>query len=376
MSNILIIGGGVIGLTLAREFHKKGVANITILDCGEMGKESSFAAAGILAPQAEANKADEFLDFCIDSRDLYPDLSNELLEETGIDVELDQSGTFYTAFNKHDLKEIRERFLWQSKAGLEVERLSAAETHKLEPFVSPDSLESLFFPKDWHIENRQLIKALKKYAELNQITILENTKIKSVTTKNGKVTGVVNSNGETHTGEIVLLTAGTWTSLIKLDKSHLPTPKITPIKGQMMSFHTAKRLINHVIYSPRGYIVPRKSGKILAGATVEDVGFDKDVTRDAREFITQNALEIIPNLENIPIDDEWTGLRPATSDGMPLIGEISGVKNLFAATAHYRNGILLAPMTAQILVDRIIEGIDSTYLETFNPNRFREVKAN
>lgn len=375
MPSILIIGGGVIGLALAREFRKKGIRKITILERGEIGKEASFAAAGMLAPQAEADQADDFFEFCDDSRRLYKDFTEELLEETGIDVELDMSGTLYTALTEHDLEEIQKRFSWQTSAGLKVERLTAKETQKLEPFISPDSLESLFFPNDWHVETRKLIKALRTYAELNEIEIIEYEHVTNLFSKSGKIIGAETSSGKKFFADIFLLTVGAWTSSLKLDQNSIPLPKIKPIKGQMMSFCTAKRLINHVVYSPRGYIVPRKTGKLLAGATVEDVGFENDITESATELIRQNALEIAPIISNLTIDDEWAGLRPCSPDGLPVIGGLSEDNNLFVATAHYRNGILLAPMTARILVDKIAMGKNSKYLYTFNPNRFKVVRA-
>ena len=152
VSDILIIGGGVIGLALARELYKKGLRRITILDRGNIGKEASFAAAGMLAPQAEADAPSEFFSFCSESNRLYPEFAEELFDETGVDIELDRSGTLYLAFTGEDVNDIRRRFEWQKNARLEVEHLTALETRKAEPFVSPDVLESLFFPNDWQVE--------------------------------------------------------------------------------------------------------------------------------------------------------------------------------------------------------------------------------
>ena len=377
MNDILIVGGGVIGLSLAREFRKNGVTNITILERGEIGQEASFAAAGMLAPQAEANKADNFFNFCRDSLNMYVDFSEMLLDETGVNIELDKSGTLYAAFNRSDVGEIRKRYLWQLKAGLEVEYLgSNLETRSYEPSISPYAFESLFFPNDWQIENRKLVKALRRYAALNEIKIIKNTEVKNILRKNIKIVGVQTLNNEKYFADTILLTAGAWTSLIKIGEKQFAIPGVKPIKGQMMSFYTSKQFINHVIYSPRGYIVPRKTGKILAGATVENVGFETHTTKKASKLIKENAEEIFPDLANLPIDDEWAGLRPFVADGVPVIGSCAGLKNLFVATAHYRNGILLAPLTAQILADRIISGKKSKYLETFSPDRLRAVKKN
>ena len=370
----MIIGAGVIGLSLARELHKNGAEKITILEKGTAGKEASFAAAGMLAPQAEADEAGEFFRFCVDSRDLYPALAAELLEETGIDIELDQNGTLYAAFNADDITEIRERYKWQKDAGLEVEHLTTQETHKLEPFISPDSLESLFFPNDWHVENRKLLRALGKYAKLNGIKIIEDCEVTNMIVREYSVKGVQIS-GEEVFADKVILTSGAWTSFIKIGEDSLPIAKVKPIRGEMIKFQTAKRLFHRVIYSPRGYIVPRKLGRILAGATAEDVGFQEVSSDEGKETVKKNAFEIAPSLTGLKVEESWSGFRPLAPDELPIIGEIPKVENLFIATAHYRNGILLAPMTGKILADKIVKGADSSYLDLCSANRFRAAKV-
>ena len=150
-------------------------------------------------------------------------------------------------------------------------------------------------------------------------------------------------------------------------------PEIKPIRGQIIEFHTAKRLFGKVIYSPRGYLVPRADGRILVGATVEDAGFDKTVSDTATAILRENAEEIAPNLINLKIHDRWVGLRPFAADGLPILGKIKNIENLFVATAHYRNGILLAPITAKILADKIADGKNSDYFEHFNPRRLSKM---
>lgn len=371
-SQILIIGGGVIGLAIARSLHKKGFRQITILERGEIGREASFAAAGMLAPQAETDKPDDFFHFCNESNLLYPQFAEDLFNETGIDIELDLSGTLYLAFHEGDVEEIRARFEWQKAAGLQVEHLSARQVKQAEPFVSPDVLEGLFFPNDRQVENRKLLLALQKYAELNGIEIVENTTVENLLFENAKILGAQASEKKFF-AENVIIATGAWTSLIKTGEILLP--KIKPIRGQMMSFHTAKRLFTRVIYSPRGYIVPRKLGKILAGATVEDVGFDKSITNDGIEFVRENAVEISPSLVSLPLDENWAGLRPFAENGLPVLGSFPQCENLFIATAHYRNGILLAPLTSEILSAKIAGISDSKYLEIFGVRQFSAATA-
>lgn len=369
-NDVLIIGGGVIGLSLARELHKKGAGKITVLERSRCGMEASYAAAGMLASQAETMRIDPFFNFCSESAGLYPAFTAELLEETGIDIELDREGTLYLAFTENDSAELMRRYEWQRSAGLNVEHLSAEETRKLEPFVSPDVRESLFFPNDWQVENRKLVDALRLYADLNGISIRENTAVTGIHTDQGRVTGAVTEGSAFSAGTVVLAT-GAWTSLIKLDDLRTFPVTVTPVKGQMIAYHTAKRLYRKVIYSPRGYIVPRADGRILAGATVENAGFNKENTTAGTEYLREMACEISPALGSLEVTDKWAGLRPYAADGLPVVGRIGGIDELFIATAHFRNGILLAPATARVLAKKIVDGTPSEYLEEFAPERFR-----
>jgi glycine oxidase len=367
-SDVLIIGGGVIGLAAARALHKKGAGRITILERGAApGQEASYAAAGMLAPNAETERLDDFFHLCNESNKLYPTFAAELQDETKIDIELDRQGTLYVALTEEDSTEIGRRFEWQRRAGLAVEHLTAGETRGLEPFLSPDVRESLFFPEDWQVENRKLLLALKKYIATHDIEFRPHTKIKRLLIENGRIDGAASETESFFAGTVILAT-GAWTSLLRADD--LVMPPVKPVRGQMIAFHTAKRLFQKVIYSPRGYLVPRADGRILAGATVEDVGFDKSVTTDGIEFLRENALEIAPSLVNLGITEKWAGLRPFASDGLPVLGSFPQVENLYLATAHYRNGILLAPLTARLLAEKISGAAASDYLKIFGPQRF------
>ncbi|MGI8883449.1 MAG: glycine oxidase ThiO [Pyrinomonadaceae bacterium] len=371
-SEVLIVGGGIIGLAIARELNRRGIQEIIIIERGKIGKESSFAAAGMLAPNAETEKQDDFTEFCAESLNLYPDYANALFDETDVDIELDKNGTLYLAFTEADAKEISRRYEWQKSAGLEIEHLTARETLQAEPFVSPDVRESLFFPNDWQVENRRLLFALEKYAELNCIKIIENAEISNLLIEKNRIIGA-ETKSEKFFAPTVVLATGAWTSLIKAESFVLP--QIKPIRGQIISFQTAKRLFGKVIYSPRGYIVPRTDGRILVGATVEDADFDKTITGAATEFLRETALEISPGLANLEIAEKWFGLRPFAADGLPILGAFPEVENLFIATAHYRNGILLAPLTAKVIAEKIAKNLDSEYLKIFSPQRFRAASA-
>ncbi len=365
---VLIIGGGVIGLSIARELRKQGVNRITLIEKGMCGEESSWAAAGMLSPQAETNDAGVFFDLCCASRDLYPTLAAELFDETGVDIELDRTGTLYLAFTDGDVTVIGERFKWQQNAGFSVEHLSAEEARRAEPFVSQFVREALFFPGDWQVENRKLIAALKRYAEINGIKIFEKTQVEKLIIENNCVVGAKTNAGIVD-ADMTVVATGAWTSLIKLGDADMPV-KIEPVRGQIVAFQAAKRLFQHVICNRRGYVVPRRDGRILAGSTSENVGFDKSVTGSAFLSLKEMACEISTSITELATADRWAGLRPYASDGLPVLGSIGGIDGLFMATGHYRNGILLAPLTAKIVVEKLVNDKDSDYFNTFGAERF------
>lgn len=366
--DVLIIGGGVIGLSIARELRKKGVNRITLLEKGRCGEEASWAAAGMLSPQTEATEATPFFDLCCASRAMYPEFAAALSDETGIDIELDRAGTLYLAFTDDGVTEIRKRFDWQNAAGLRIENLSGDETIKLEPAISKDVREALFFPNDWQVENRNLLAALKRYAENNGVAIREHTQVENLVVEDGRVTGAV-ANGEVFRADITVVATGAWTSLIKLGDVEMPL-KIEPVRGQVIMYRLPQRSIRHVLCSSSGYLVPRRDGRILAGSTLERVGFDKAITDSGTRSLSFMAGEIVPELAGFAVTERWSGLRPCTSDTLPVIGGIDGFDGIYMATGHFRNGILLAPITAKLVAENLVNNIDSAVLRNFGTGRF------
>lgn len=336
-----------------------------LIERSSLGTEASFAAGGILAPQAEANARDEFFELACRSRDLYPDFAAALSEETGIDVELDSTGTLYVAFTAGDLSEIEKRYEWQLKAGLAVEKLTAAQARELEPCIGEAVQGALRFPHDTQVENRRLLNALVNSVDKLKVNIAAETNVESVDIERGRIKGVQTSRGFVSC-KTVIVAAGTWSSAIE----HARTPKIEPVRGQMICFDAKPQLARHVIYSPRGYLVPRHDGRLLAGSTSENAGFTKQVTAGGISHILANAHEISPKISTLPIVDTWSGLRPRAADGLPVLGPCDEIDGLFYATGHYRNGILLAPVTGELIAEAVVSGRISPLLAAFSPNRF------
>lgn len=272
-AEVVVIGGGVIGLTVARALVQRSVRDVLLIERVSLGAEASFAAGGMLAPQTEANGRDDFFELACQSRDLYHNFATALREETGIDVELDTTGTLYLALTEGDLGEIHKRYEWQILADLAVEKLDPVAVRELEPCVNESVLGALRFPKDIQVENRRLLNALVNSVDKLRVKTTTHTNVESVVVERGKLTGVQTSRGFVSC-RTVIVAAGTWSSAI----GHSHTPKIEPVRGQMICFDAKPQLTRHVIFSPRGYLVPRQDGRLLAGSTSENAGFAKCVT--------------------------------------------------------------------------------------------------
>jgi glycine oxidase len=370
-AEIVIVGGGVIGLAVARALAARGVEDILLLERAAIGREASYAAAGMIAPQVEADESNAFFRLLCASRDCYPAFASTLQEETGIDVELDTTGILYLALTSADEENINRRFEWQTRAGLRIERITAGEVRKLEPCISNDVRAALRFPLDIQVETRLLVKALAESCRQRGVRLVTDTRVQSVKSNAGKVVGVETSSGFIATNNVIVA-GGAWSSMIQ----GLPDIPIEPVRGQMLCFRSEPKLANHVIYSPRGYVVPRRDGRLLAGSTTEKAGYDKAVTNAGMQEIQSNAAEISPSIQALRILDSWAGLRPRAADNLPVLGPCGEIKGLVYATGHYRNGILLAPLTGELIASAIIDEVIPPLLTAFTADRFGLVPSN
>jgi glycine oxidase len=360
----LIVGGGVIGLSIARKLHKHGIRDVAIVERGRLGEEASRAAGGMLSPDIESDPNGHFYRLCRRSLSMYPRFADELFEETGVDIELDRSGTLAVGFENSD--DLESTYLEQRKARVNVHSLTTREVLELEPNLSDTVTCGLFYVDNWQVENRKLLTALKTFCDRNDINLLEDSPVEKLLIENGKVVGVETRSGRILADQVVLAT-GAWTSLIQIGNRDLPF-EIRPVLGQMICFEPDERLLHCVIHGPRGYLVPRQDRRLLAGSTSEDRGFEKGVTDEVVSELHSMAAELVRSLADEQIVDSWSGLRPRSSDELPIIGAVPGILNLTVATGHYRNGILLAPVTGMVVADAIA-GIED-FPKPFSPDRF------
>ena len=365
--NVLIIGGGIIALTTARELIKRGIRNITILEKDTVGSGASCAAAGMLASDAESNGVGRFYELCSASNKLFPSLAEDLFTETGVDIELDLTGTLFVAFTDDDEAEVDERFEIQKRAGINVQMLSAEDIRRIEPGISPTVRKGVLYGDNGQVENRKLVAALRKYAEINGVVIREHTCAEELLADGVNVTGA-RSEKERFYADRVIIATGAWPHLIQTVRL-ICDIDVKPIRGQMIGFEPGRSSFRHVIYSPRGYIVPRADRHIISGSTMEDAGFRPEVTPDGISSMRAAACEIATILENTAMNESWAGLRPFVSDGLPVIGKVPGHENAFAAFGHFRNGILLSPITGHIMADLVTKGSTDIDIEPFGFGR-------
>jgi glycine oxidase len=364
--DVVVVGGGVIGCAVARHAALGGLS-VCVVERGQPGAEASHAAAGMLSPLAEASHPGPFLDLLLRAREVFPEMADALREETGADVGYNDAGTLYLSLREADDAELEERFAWQSAAGLPVERLSGDEVRAMEPAVSPSVRSALRFPGDHQVENRILARALWAAAARAGAGFRLGADAVALLRDGDRVAGVELSGGERIAARQVVIAGGCWAGHL----AGLPRPvPVEPVLGQLLALESIPPIFRHVVDSPRCYVVPRSDGRLIVGATVEHAGFRKSVTPAGLRMLIDGAMEVAPSLSSAPVAETWAGLRPGTPDGQPILGRDPDVDGLVYATGHFRNGILLAPLTGQLIGDMLLGRAPSTDLAPFGISRF------
>ncbi len=367
--NVVIVGGGVIGCATAYHLTKAG-ASVTLLERGEVAGQASGAAAGMLIPPAEAAGPGPFRYLCLASLALYPALIEELQAETGIDVQYTASGILLVAQSEGSAAALRALGRYASPDRPRFEWVDGEALRRLEPALSPRIPGAAYSPGDRHVNPGLLTQALARAAERRGAVLRRETAIAGFLRKDGRVLGV-RSNGETLPADHIVLAAGPWTGRLagKLGL-RLPTP---PMRGQMLAYRTTA--VRHILWGEDGYLVPKVGGFLFAGATVEDAGFRPRTTRRGLAGLRRMAAAMVPALRYGEVASAWAGLRPGSPDGLPIIGRLPGYDNVFVATGHFRNGILLAPVTGRLMAQLVLEGRTEMPLDAFGPGRFANART-
>ena len=347
MSDILIVGGGIIGMLTARELSLAGM-KVTIIERGEAGHESSWAGGGIISPLYPWRYSDPVSALAKWGQAFYLNLIEEINSETGLDAELIQNGLLM-------LDDEQEKALaWAKKWQSNLQLIDNKEVYKLEPELSQSLVmdkKAIWMPEVRQVRNPRLVKATKKYLLKQGVKFLEQTEVTGFLKKANKVVGVTSSSGDI-SADKVLVAGGAWTDNL-LNHIGINT-SVAPIKGQMILFKTEPGKIKRITLSQDRYVIPRQDGRVLVGSTLEHTGFDKTTTTDAREELMQEAYRIIPALKEAEVEHHWAGLRPGSTNGIPYICPVQDIEGLYINAGHYRNGVVLGPASARLAADLIL----------------------
>ena len=357
------------GLGIAWQLAKAGCP-VTVYDRAEAGRGASWAAAGMLAAAVETEPGEEaLLTLTLESQRLWPEFAREVEAASGIPIGYRDEGTMVVALTRDDAEQLRFTFDFQKSLGLDLEWLSGAEARRREPHLRPGVSGAVFSPRDHQVDNRRLARALAGAARKAGAVVYEHDPVREVEIAGGRVTGAV-SKRRREAADVVVLAAGAWSREIGgIPKVHLPP--VRPIKGQMLalSMDPANPLLQHVMWLPRGYLVPRRDGRLVVGGTVEERGFDETITAGGLLALIEGAWRAVPAIEELPVAETWVGFRPGSRDDAPMLGP-SGIDGLVIATGHHRNGILLTPLTAKVVSAFVLTGDFPQAVEPFTPERF------
>jgi glycine oxidase len=363
-ADVLVVGAGIVGLSAARHLAAAG-RRVVVLERAQVGAEASGAAAGMLAPQGEAEPGWPLLELALRARDHHLALAPTLQAETGISVELSPRGSLHVAFDEVEQRALEARGAWQRDRGLHAASLSAAEVLEAEPNLNPAVRGGLFLPGDRSLDNVRLTRALAASALARGVGLVCGRPVIELLHRGGSVRGV-RAGDEVFEAAAVINAAGAWAGLLAGD----PTPPpVSPVRGQLVALDMAPAALRHAVVSARGYVVPRVDGRLIAGSTSERVGYEKGVTASGLRRLLDIALEIAPVLADVRVADSWSGLRPATPDGLPVIGP-GALSGLFHAGGLFRNGILLGPLVGEIVAGLILGHKPSVDVAAFAPTRF------
>jgi glycine oxidase len=344
MSKTLVIGGGVIGLMTARELAAAG-SEVVLVEMGSTGRESSWAGGGILSPLYPWRYRGAVTALATWSQRAYPEFCQTLFEETGVDPEYTPSGLMILDPEATDLA-----LNWAETEQISMELLSPSAVLDKEPELGFKTDAALWMPEIAQIRNPRLTKALH-LSIASRIEIRESEEVLQLRVEGGRIEGVTTTAGSIDADNVIVCT-GAWTAqlLEKLGRK----PDIHPVRGQMILFFAKPGKIRHVTLCRERYVIPRKDGRVLIGSTLEEAGFEKRTTAEAKEELYRVAVEMFPLLKRTPIEDHWAGLRPGSPSGIPYIGPYPGAEGLFVNAGHFRNGLVTGPASARLIADIVL----------------------
>jgi glycine oxidase len=347
VSDFLICGGGVSGMLVARGLSQQG-ARVQLVERGTCGHEASWAGGGIVSPLYPWRYSDPVTALANRAQDAYPELARALAGETGIDPELTTCGLLMLDAADHE-----EAMQWAPRHDRPMQAWQASQVYAREPELADGSERALYMPAVANIRNPRLVKALAASLRLQpSVDVCEQSEILQIETEGDRIKAVWlrQQNQDVRLqADVFVLAAGAWTGQL-LARLGLMLP-VTPVKGQMLLYKAERALLRGVVLSHGRYLIPRRDHHILVGSTLEHAEFDKSITEQACDSLRASAEQMLPALSAMPVIQQWAGLRPGSPDGVPFIGRLPGFSNAFVNAGHYRNGLVLAPASADLLVE-------------------------
>jgi glycine oxidase len=341
MKDCIIIGGGLIGMLTARALRRRGMS-VGIIERGPFGREASWAGGGILSPLYPWREAPAVSELAAAGAGLYPALAQQLFDATGIDPEWRRCGLLALKVEDQD-----PAFKWARRRGFVMSVLAASEIAVLEPRINPQQNSALYRPNVAQIRNPRLLKALQQELHNSGVEMLSDEEVVAVETAGDCVNGLRTAKGTLYKCANAVIANGAWSSAL-LRRTGIELD-IRPIRGQMILLQGAPGMLKHVVLLQGHYLIPRTDGAIVAGSTVEDVGFDASTTEQGLRQLQQFVSKLAPTLAGLPIVKHWAGLRPGCGHGIPYIGAHPHTAGLYVNAGHFRNGIVMAPAAAELL---------------------------
>ena len=335
------------GLLSARELQRAG-ARVTLIDKNKIGTESSWAGGGILSPLYPWRYTDPVNALAKWGQARYPEIAEALTRETGIDPEWTTSGLLILDDLEPD--EHHTIATWAKAFDSRLDLLVNNDIRRCEPVVNNKFSQGIHMPDVAQIRNPRLVKALKVSLQAAGVDIIEDTEVTDIVIKANQVTGIKTPSGD-YTADYVVVASGAWSTQLLADIN--VTIDVKPVRGQMIIIDSQPGLVSKIILENNHYIIPRRDGQLLVGSTLEDVGFDKSTTEEAKQLLQQAAIELVPALDQFKIKHHWAGLRPGSPKGIPIISAHPDIKGLFINTGHFRNGVILGPASARLLTELI-----------------------
>lgn len=351
---IIIVGGGVIGLSIAEHCLRRGWTPL-VLDKGPFAREASWAGAGYLDLRSASGVGGAFFSLCKKSYDLFPEWTSRLKKESGVDPELLDSGSLDLAFNEEEETAIRRMEGNLKTFGLCGEWLSHPQIPKKEPSLSPKIQSAFYLKETRQVRPPRLTRALLQVLQKGDAELGEVEPVEDFLVKGRQVMGVRTSKG-VREGDAVVVASGAWSGLLA-EKLGLRL-ETKPFRGQVVMYRAQPQTLRHILFTglqkALTYLVPRRDGHIYVGSTLEDAGFDKATTPEGMEKLKTGALKVLPGLSQQLIEDTWAGLRPGSVDGWPYLGRVPGVEGLFLATGHFTHGLLLSAVTGFLMAQAVL----------------------